>query len=145
METVLRLHYMRLAPWFTVKEVQFGRMRRFNPTLKSGLSNLEYVPEHAEKHKDTIWFWLVQGFWGRYYVKRDQAKDRAAVPGVLDKMWEQIPIKGSKGDPLVRRQSAAERRVVRMSGRPGVMSGRDEVKKREVVPPPPPPPEGKKN
>lgn len=133
---------MRLAPWFTIKEVQFGRLRRLPPTLKGGMANLEYVPEHVEKHTGTIWFWLAQGFWGRYYVKRDQTSDRAQVPGVLDKMWDQIPFKGTKGDPLVRSQAKyakGERRVVSMSGRPGVMSGREDVRTREVVPPRPPP------
>lgn len=139
-DAVLRLHYMRLMPWFTVKEVTFGRLRRIKPTLTGGVSNLEYIAEHAAGHSGTIWFWLAQGFWGRYYIKRDQVKDRAAVPGVLDKMWEQIPLKGTRGDPLLRRGVEGEKRVVRMSGRPGVMSGREEVKKREVVPPPPPPP-----
>jgi hypothetical protein len=138
-DTVLKLTYMRLAPWMTTKEVQFSRLRRTPPTLKGGIANLEYVPEHVVEHKGTIWFWLVQGFWGRYYVKRDQTSDRAAVPGVLNKMWEQIPLKGSKGDPMLRsgQDAAGGRRVVRMSGRPGVMSGRVEASRREVVPPPP--------
>lgn len=139
-DTVLILHYMRLAPWLTSKEVRLGRLRRLAPSVKGGMANLEYVPEHVERHSGTIWFWLVQGYWGRYYVKRDQTNDRAQVPGVLDKMWEQIPMKGSRADPLIRspRDASGARKVVRMSGRPGVMSGREETKARNVVPPPPP-------
>ncbi|CZT20383.1 uncharacterized protein RCC_06243 [Ramularia collo-cygni] len=143
-DTVLQLYYMRLAPWCTSKEVRMNRLRRLTPSIKGGIANLEYVPEHAEKHAGSIWFWLVQGYWGRYYVKRDQRRDRAQVAGVLDKMWEGIPWKGSPGDPLVRGASKGEeRRVVRMSGRPGVMSGREEVRRKEVVLPPPPPPGSK--
>lgn len=129
------------------REVSFSRLRRVQPTLRGGSANLEYVPQHAVKDSGTVWFWLVQGFWARFYVKRDQAQDRAQVPGVLNKMWEHIPLKGSKEDPLVRalRGEVRERKVARMNKRPRVVSGREEALRRELMPPPLPPSSGKKS
>jgi hypothetical protein len=117
--TVLRLHYMKLYPWTTNKEVLFGRLRRKKPSLRNGLANLEYVQEHAVQHKGTIWYWLVQGYFGKFWVDRDQLTDRGAVPGMWDTMWKQIPMEGSKQDPeVVKAVDERARRPVAMSGRP---------------------------
>lgn len=34
---------------------------------------------------------------GRYFVTRGMVRDRSRVPGVWDRMWEQIPVVGEEG------------------------------------------------
>jgi hypothetical protein len=70
----------------------------------------------SKEVKRTIWFWLVQAYFGRFYVNRDQKKDRAGVPGVWEKMWHRIPEAGSQEDPLV---PITPKKPVAFSGRPG--------------------------
>ncbi|KJX99692.1 hypothetical protein TI39_contig353g00014 [Zymoseptoria brevis] len=119
-DTILRFHYMKLWPWPTSKEIPFGRLRRIKPSLKAGWANLEWVSEQAAEHRkyqDKWWYEMAQGVFKRkYYVNRDQKTDRGAVPGVWNEMWKQIPMKGSRGDPMV---AARSRRPVTLSGRPG--------------------------
>lgn len=95
----IELQFMRWAPWPKTRNLEFGELRRLRPSLKAGIANLQHVPREevgngpmAAKREDHR---LLAGFmkrWtSRFYVKRDQAIDRAAVPGVWENLWYQIP------------------------------------------------------
>lgn len=112
----VRLESMRALPWPTRRDVKFGLLRKYRPSLKKGLSNLEYVPEHtgeAKGHEDTWWHNMVKNFLGRFLVD-NTVKDRSAAPGVWGKMWVQIPELGSS--PVLR--ISKERKPAIMANRP---------------------------
>lgn len=120
-DTTFLLEYMKWKPWIVKKEVRFGDLRKLRPSWKEGIANLEHFPDHAramEEHQGKWWFGMAQRYFGRYYVARDQVKDRSAAPGVFDKLWKQIPEKGSQGDPFA--ATRAQRRPTNMANRPVV-------------------------
>ncbi|KXT02740.1 hypothetical protein AC578_5433 [Pseudocercospora eumusae] len=117
-ETLLELQYMRWLPWPETRRVPFGRLRRLQPSLRGGIANLEQQNPHVpDKMKNTLLGWLAHRNWGRFYVNRAQRRDRSAVPGVWEGMWNQIPLKGSKEDVLAQAKSKKVKAPVQMRGR----------------------------
>ncbi|KAM3415915.1 hypothetical protein BST61_g9410 [Cercospora zeina] len=97
--TKVELSFMRFAPWPQTRAVAFGNLRRLRPSFKGGISNMELIPQLDEKaeamrKKYPLFDAFLQRWLTRFYVSRDQKKDRAAVPGVWDGMWQQIPFAG---------------------------------------------------
>lgn len=116
--TELRLECMRALPWPRKRDVKFGLLRKYRPSLKRGLSNLEYVPEHqgeAERLEGTWGHNVVKNFLGRFLVD-NLVQDRSAAPGLWPKMWKQIPELGSHNDPA--KKISQERRPLAMANRP---------------------------
>lgn len=116
--TELRLECMRALPWPTKRDVKFGLLRKYRPSFKKGLSNLEYVTENApdaERYKDTWWHNVVKNFLGRFLVD-NLVQDRSAAPGLWLKIWKQIPELGSHIDPA--KKISQERRPLMMANRP---------------------------
>ncbi|EME49612.1 hypothetical protein DOTSEDRAFT_68411 [Dothistroma septosporum NZE10] len=91
--TRLRLECMKVLPWPTKTDVYFADLTRHAPGWREGLSNLQHTPlvNKASPYEATLWHSFVRRLLGRYYVQRDQSKDRSSAPGVWEKMWEQIP------------------------------------------------------
>ncbi|KAK4635149.1 hypothetical protein CLAFUW4_00413 [Fulvia fulva] len=91
--TILRLESMKLIPWPTQTDVVFADLTRHRPSWKGGLSNLENTPvtTQGNEREGTFFAQLIRRLLGRYYVQRDQKKDRSSAPGLWEKMWEQIP------------------------------------------------------
>ncbi|KAI5370968.1 hypothetical protein Slin15195_G018400 [Septoria linicola] len=103
-ETQLDLQYMRWSPWPKTRTVTLNELKRLKPSLSTGIANLEWTPTRFEtgqlekNRKEHPWYAsLATRSLGNFYVKRDQKKDRAAVPGVWDGIWRQIPWKGEEG------------------------------------------------
>ncbi|CAK1354238.1 unnamed protein product [Cercospora beticola] len=109
-DTKVELSFMRFMPWPQKRIVSFATLRRLRPSLRSGISNLEYLPrddrrDAAKRKEYPLFDALLRRWMARYYVNRNQKKDRAAVPGVWDGMWKQIPFSG-EGDDYVPLESA---------------------------------------
>jgi hypothetical protein len=96
-ETRLQIKSMWFMPWPYTKQVFLGDLRRL-PYSQLRLTNLEHIPVATmEAHKKApIYSWVVRMLMGRYWVSRQQVKDRSRVPGVWDRMWEQIPMVGEE-------------------------------------------------
>lgn len=116
--TQLRIECMRVLPWPTKRDVKFGLLRKYRPSFKRGLSNLEYVPQHtgeAAKYEGTWWHNVIKNFLGRFMVD-NVVLDRSSAPGVWPKIWKQIPELGSQNDP--EKKMGEERRPLVMANRP---------------------------
>jgi len=122
-ETKVSLQSMRWLPWPTHKEVFFCDLRRL-PGRKLSV-NLEHIPLGNEEAKNASKIFggrLAMRMYGRYWVDMT-SKNKSNAPGVWEKMWEQIPIKGQ--EPL----KVADRKPRVMSNRlapakPSVASAR---------------------
>ena len=107
-KTVISISMIRLKPWPTVQHAAWEDLSRL-PNSWTRLTNLELKPPDHDKYvaerKGSRWARLNEGMarrvLGRFYVNRVQAKDRSAVPGVWDKMWEQIPMEGTRKERRV--------------------------------------------
>ena len=101
-KTVISISMIRLKPWPTVQNAAWEDLSRL-PFSFTRLTNLELKPPDHDKYlaqkKGSWWARLIEGMarrvLGRFYVNRTQGKDRSAVPGVWDRMWEQIPMEGT--------------------------------------------------
>ena len=129
-ETKVSLQSMRWLPWPTHKEVFFCDLRRL-PGRKLSV-NLEHLPLGNEAAKNASKIFggrLAMRMYGRYWVDMT-SRNKSQAPGVWEKMWEQIPIRGQEPPKI------AERKLPVMANRsappkPSVAAAR-------VSPPPPP-------
>ena len=111
-ETKIALQTMRWLPWPTHHEMYFCDLRRLSGTKLS--VNLEHLPlghERAREANNIVGGRLAMRMYGRYWVDMT-ARNRSQAPGVWEKMWDQIPIKGQ--EPV----KIADRKPVSMSNRP---------------------------
>ena len=129
--TLVDIRNMRFRPWPHNKQVYFEDLRRL-PRHWARVSNLEYYPidnRISEAKQPSRWEWPIRVVLGRYFINREQAKDRSLVPGVWDKIWAQIPVAGeenavepvkepSKEAEKVVKPVKPERKAVVMSNRP---------------------------
>lgn len=108
-DTRFEIKCMWFMPWPKTKVVYFDDLRRL-PFSNVRLANLEHIPlAQRRAHEESGWKgWLARVFLGRYWVSRQQVKDRSRAPGVWNTMWEQIPVEGSEG---VRREVRGQGRV----------------------------------
>lgn len=136
-DTRISLQTMRWLPWPTHKEMFFADLRRLPGTNLS--ANLEHVPLGHEKAQNAGKIFggrLVMRMYGRYWVNMT-VKNRSQAPGVWEKMWDQITIKGQehlKVAPKKRLPSVMANRSIPLS--PSVGGGK------KVAPPPPGKPKG---
>lgn len=111
-ETRISLQTMRWLPWPTHKEMFFCDLRRLSGRKLS--VNLEHVPlghEKAREANNIVGGRLAMRMYGRYWVDMT-ARNKSQAPGVWEKMWDQIPIKGQ--EPV----KIADRTPVTMTNRP---------------------------
>lgn len=99
--TRLQMKIFWFRPWAHVKELELRDLRRLPASrLRLRLTNMEQQPineEMAIRAKQYPFrHWLVMSFMGRFWVARDQMKDRSRVPGVWNTIWEQIPMVGEE-------------------------------------------------
>lgn len=96
-DTMLELQYMRWLPWPQTRHIRFSQLERLRPSWSS-FANLEHIPalSDIELMRQKWSYALVRRWMGSFYVNRHQKRDRAAVPGVFDAMWEQIPMQGDR-------------------------------------------------
>jgi hypothetical protein len=115
-DTVVEIKCMWLRPWPVTKSVYFGDLRRL-PYNTIRLTNLEHIPLATRKEQEQrpIYSWMVRLVMGRYWVSRQQIKDRSRAPGVWDTMWRQIPMVGEEKSAEVK---AAEKVPYAISNRP---------------------------
>lgn len=101
--TIINISIMRLSPRPMVQYAAWEDLSRL-PRGRMQLSNLEHKPVDHHKYladnkgslRARLFEWMTRRVLGRYYVDRVQTKDKSGVPGVWDKMWEQIPMKGQR-------------------------------------------------
>lgn len=134
-DTKVLLQSMRWLPWPQHKQVFFSDLRRLSGRKIS--VNLEHVPlghDQAKKANQTIAERLLVRMYGRYWVDMT-ATNKSQAPGVWEKMWDQITIKGQeslKVAPKDRLPPVMANRSAPVT--PSVGAGR------KTLPPPPPPP-----
>lgn len=112
-DTKVSLQSMRWLPWPTHKEIFFSDLRRLPGRQLS--ANLEHIPlghEAAENASKIFGGRLAMRMYGRYWVDMN-SRNKSQAPGVWEKMWEQIPIKGqvplktaNKEPPVMVKRSA---------------------------------------
>lgn len=101
--TTISISVIRNTPWPTVQYAVLEDLSRL-PFSYTRLTNLEHKPpEHDKYVADNKGSWsarvkegVARRVYGSFYVNRAQAKDKSAVPGVWDKMWNQIPMQGER-------------------------------------------------
>jgi hypothetical protein len=120
-DTIVEIKCMWLRPWPTAKRVYFSDLRRL-PYSTVRLTNLEHIPlaTRKEHERRPIYAWIIRVVMGRYWVSRQQIKDRSRAPGVWDTMWRQIPMVGEEKSAEVR---AAEKVPYAISNRPNTGAG----------------------
>lgn len=136
-ETRLELQSMRFLPWPKHRSIRISDLRRLPQTRWSmGLANLERVSYHGEpwRAEDVTGGRLVRRLYARYYIDRAQITDKSQAPGLWDRIWEQIPVKGEQ--PAAR---MVMKEPVVMANRRQPL-GRTSLTGRVRAPPPPPPP-----
>lgn len=125
-ETVIELQYLRWAPWFKKRQVRLDSLRRLDSGWRNGNANLEHLPEmeseRVKNFKQSIVGEFIRKAFGLFIVNRKQDRDKSAVPGVWDGIWEQIPYEG---------EASIERRKL-----PPTMRGRGTMEVRSKPPPP---------
>ena len=129
-DTKIALQSMRWLPWPTHKEVFFSDLRRL-PGRKLSV-NLEHIPlgnKAAENASKIVGGRLAMRMYGRYWVDMT-SRNKSQAPGVWEKMWEQIPIKGQ--EPL----KIADRKPPAMANR--IALPKTSAAAARVSPPPPP-------
>lgn len=133
-ETKIMIQSMRWLPWPTHKEMFFGDLRRLPGVNLS--ANLEHVPLGREKQVAQAPTYLggrlALRMYGKYWVNMT-ARNKSFAPGVWEKMWEQIPIKGQEP---VKAASTAAKPVV-MANRPAPVTAGAAGAKGQRPPPPP--------
>lgn len=103
--TEVYISVIRLKPWPTARRVFFEDLQRLPFSFKR-LTNLEWKPAYHEKRiaedsspgRARFVEGALRRAISRYYVSRTRGKDKSAVPGVWDRMWEQIPMEGEKAE-----------------------------------------------
>jgi len=129
-DTKIALQSMRWLPWPTHKEVFFSDLRRL-PGRKLSV-NLEHIPlgnKAAENASKIVGGRLAMRMYGRYWVDMT-SRNKSQAPGVWEKMWEQIPIKGQ--EPL----KIADRKPPAMANR--IALPKTSAAAARLSPPPPP-------
>ncbi|KAK4545515.1 hypothetical protein LTR36_002865 [Oleoguttula mirabilis] len=120
--TLLRLQFIRWAPWLVTRDMHFSDFRRL-PKSVIRLSNLENVAARKvpEGHVEVLnkrYGWAVRAmrrYFDRYWVNVvTTGRDRSRVPGAWERMWRQIPM---IGDEVVATVVKEERRPVTMQNR----------------------------
>jgi hypothetical protein len=135
-DTRVSFQTMRWLPWPTHKEVFFADLRRLPG--KSLSANLEHVPlGHGKKAQGASNIFggrLAVRMYGKYWVDMT-SRNKSQAPGVWEKMWDQITIKGQealKTPPRERLPPGMTNRPVPTVS-PSVGGGG-----KKVLPPPPP-------
>lgn len=127
--TLLRIQFIRWAPWLVTREIFLGDLRRLRQS-KVRLANLEHVLPEGEKKVLHSYGKLGRGiekYFSRYWVNvTSTSRDRSSVPGVWDNIWKQIPYIDEPVKAVVGK--AGERRPVVMQNRTSAV---------QQVPPPP--------
>lgn len=106
--TRVTIQSMKGAPWPTKTVVRFDELRRL-PPKKFSVANLMYLQSGKEKQDQRndaakrypVTSGLAQRVFSRLYVDREQVIDKSSVPGILDLVWEQIPMLGEGPDDVV--------------------------------------------
>jgi hypothetical protein len=132
-DTRVMLQSMRWLPWPTHKGVFFGDLRRLPGRTIS--VNLEHVPlghDKANNAGQILGGRLVLRMYGRYWVDMT-ARNKSQAPGVWEKMWDQIAIKGQEHLKVASR----DRLPPAMTNRPTPVSPSVGGKKKKVAPRPP--------
>lgn len=135
-DTKVTFQTMRWFPWPVNNTIRFDELRRL-PDGTSGSSNLIIQPagelkarQRAELEISPLLARLMKRMYSRLYVNRQQAQDQSSAPGILDILWEQIPLSeeksGEPASPLHEGKKARKPRTVPMAAR------------RPSRPPPPP-------
>ena len=128
-DTKVLLQTMRWLPWPTHKEVFFSDLRRL-PGRKLS-ANLEHVPlghEKAQKASKIMGGRLAARMYERYWVDMT-ARNKSRAPGVWERMWDQITIKGQESLKV----APKDRLPPAMANRPAL----SESAGRKSPPPPP--------
>lgn len=129
-ETKIMMQSMRWLPWPVHREVFFNDLRRL-PGAKLS-SNLEHVPlGHEKQARDAgsvLGGGLAMRMYGRYWVDMTSS-NKSQAPGVWEKMWDQIPIKGQ--EPV---------KIPPKERKPPVMANRPPPAPAAAAPKRPPPP-----
>lgn len=131
-DTTVMLQSMRWLPWPTHKQVFFSDLRRL-PGMKLS-ANLEHVPlghKQIESASKIAGGRLAMRMYGKYWVDMT-ARNKSQAPGVWEKMWDQITIKGQEHLKVAPR----DRLPPVMANRPVPSVGAG----KRLPPPPPPPP-----
>lgn len=89
-DTKLVLQTMRIAPWPSHQEVRFDQLRRLDGGSKHKSSNLEVISADPSLN------WISRRLFYSFHINRSQAKDKSALPGVMDEIWKQIPLKSDR-------------------------------------------------
>lgn len=100
--TTLSVSVIRLKPWPVVQYVTLEDFTRLRQSWKR-LTNLEKSSAVSEKYladnNSSLLARVVEsvprGIYGRFYVS-SQIVDNSAAPGVWDKIWQQIPMEGTR-------------------------------------------------
>lgn len=120
-DTRLSLQTMRWLPWPTHKEVYFSDLRRLPGW--AGSANLEHVPLGHEKAANAANANKIFGgslalrMYGRYWVDLN-SRNKSQAPGVWEKMWDQITIKGQQPVKRVPKVAPKDRKPPGMVNRP---------------------------
>lgn len=133
--TTLSFSVIRNTPWPTVQYASFEDLQRL-PFSKTRLPNLEHVPPEHEKYvADNQRSWrarFLEGIsrrvYGRFYVNTSQKTDKSAVPGVWDKMWNQIPMEGKRLERVERQKILEQKRSETKAPAPRILPGRERPK-----------------
>ncbi|KAM0717719.1 hypothetical protein Q7P37_007571 [Cladosporium fusiforme] len=128
-ETKIMMQSMRWLPWPVHREMFFCDLRRL-PGRKLSV-NLEHIPlghEQARNAGSTLGERLAMRMYGRYWVDM-KSSNKSQAPGVWEKMWDQIPIKGQ--EPI---------KVPLADKKPVVMANRSPPTAAAASPKRPPPP-----
>lgn len=123
---------MRWIPWPVHRTVWFDELRRLPPS-RARLANLEWVPNKHKREIDgagrLLGGRLIKRVMGYLWVDRLQVKDLSSVPGVWERMWEQIPMKGEERKGTVKKEGP-----IGMVNRAGPSGGQREDQKMQVSP-----------
>jgi hypothetical protein len=104
-DTRVAFQTMRWLPWPTHKEVFFADLRRLPG--KSISANLEHVPlghgKEAQGAGKVFGGKLAVRMYGKYWVDMT-SRNKSQAPGVWEKMWDQITIKGQEAKKIPPRE-----------------------------------------
>jgi hypothetical protein len=96
-DTKVLFQTMRWAPWATHKQVFFSDLRRLPG--KNLSANLEHVPlghgKETQGASKVLGGKLAVRMYGKYWVDMT-SRNKSQAPGVWEKMWDQITIKGQE-------------------------------------------------
>lgn len=96
-DTLVRVQCIRFAPWLQTRNAYFSDLRKL-PFSRWRLANLEHVPPYNATQIDESGLkgLFVRSYFGRFWVNMAQARDRSAVPGAWEAMYQQMPVIGTK-------------------------------------------------